>query len=198
MSTMGGTRVSLVPDSASAILLSNTMDKLNTAASVIQYAWRAHLVGMSTGGGKTDGASWRELTRRRVQAELILHLVFQVAPLKPFSPDRFAHVLDRRIAHCPENPEMHHTFIWKVQYQPDETITYFFHTDMVSTIEDAAAHDYQRQQLHACRLAIQQMVTHKLFAFFIQGEARSLCFSCGSAAEAVRPCTHAWTLWAWW
>jgi hypothetical protein len=87
--------------------------------------------------------------------------------MKPFSPDRWATVLDRRLAECPETPELHNTFIWKVQYTPDETFAFFVHADMVSTIEDAATRNYTRQHLHACRLAVQRVVSNKMFTAFI-------------------------------
>ena len=149
------------------IMLSNTLQQHSAAASVIQYAWRSYRLRQANSQLDIGISSWQELMKRSVQAELILHLRFQVEPLKPFSPDRFAVVLDRRLADCPEDEALHRTFIWKVQYLPDQAFAFFFHSDMVTTIENTYFRDYSRQHLHACRLAVQRCVSHTMFSVFI-------------------------------
>jgi len=153
--------------SALNIKLTNTLQEQTAAAHVIQYAYRAYRLRLANSELDVGISSWKELMKRSVQAELMLHLKFQVEPLKPFSPDRWATVLDRRLAHCPGDEALHRTFIWKVQYQPDQTFAFFFHADMATTIEASANRDYNRHHLHACRLSIQRCVSHQMFSIFV-------------------------------
>ena len=147
--------------------LTNTLQVRSAAASVIQYAYRSYRERVANSSLNLGISTWQQLMKRSVQAELILNLQFQVPPIKPFGPDRFAHVLERRLADCPGDEQLHRTFIWKVRFQPDESVEYFFHQDMVETIEQAAIQDYGRQHLHACRVAIQRCVSHTSFSVFI-------------------------------
>jgi hypothetical protein len=63
------------------MMLSNTLQEQATAATVIQNAWRSYKLRMANTQLSLGISSWQELMKRSVQAELMLHLRFQVRPV---------------------------------------------------------------------------------------------------------------------
>ncbi len=60
------------------MMLSNTLQEQATAATVIQNVWRSYKLRKANAQLSLGISSWQELMKRSVQAELMLHLRFQV------------------------------------------------------------------------------------------------------------------------